>query len=227
MDDGDSLILKLKIGKAKFKAWWDNYQAKKRASAFPLSGYASQPPPPNANLAVGTPTRGATSTPSMTPRSLPQARGTPQPNGNHSRAQSTARSANVQYDARGAVEMDTWPAPDDTPPGPPPWLQTAIETLRDRHPNDDFTPIMRPYMLDKTTNAVTKASDLSPGDPPPPGFKFHFLPRIRCNDCPGKLYTAQPDRVVQDFEVHLRNKNHRAKVEERMGGGRSSSTPRR
>lgn len=109
-DDNDQLILKLKIGRAKFKAFWEDYQAKKRAKEFPLSGYASQPPP---GLNLGTPTRGAPSTPGATPRS--QARGTPQPNGSHSRAASTARTSNVQYDSRGAVDTDHWPSQDDTP----------------------------------------------------------------------------------------------------------------
>lgn len=43
--DDDTLIVKLKIGKAKLRAFWDDYRAKKRASEYPLSGYASQPPP--------------------------------------------------------------------------------------------------------------------------------------------------------------------------------------
>lgn len=114
MDD-ETKIVRLRIGKAKFKAWLDEYNSKKRASQFPLSGYASQPAPANANLNVGTPTRGATSTPSMTPRSLPQPRGTPQPNGSHSRAASTARQANIQYDSKGAADFSRWPASDEEP----------------------------------------------------------------------------------------------------------------
>lgn len=111
-DENDQLIVKLKISRAKFKAFWDDYQAKKRAKEFPLSGYASQPPP-GINLNLGTPTRAAPSTPGATPRS--QARGTPQPNGGHSRAASTARSSHVQYDSKGAVDTDHWPGQDDTP----------------------------------------------------------------------------------------------------------------
>lgn len=111
LEEDEKLIVKLVIGKAKLKAWWADYQAKKRAKEFPLSGYASGP----ANLAPGTPARGNVSTPSMTPKALPP-RGTPQPNGNHSRAPSAARSQlNVSYDARGAVDTDRWPGLDDTP----------------------------------------------------------------------------------------------------------------
>jgi SWI/SNF-related matrix-associated actin-dependent regulator of chromatin subfamily B member 1 len=112
-DDGDTLLLKLKIGKARFRAWWDDYRAKKRASEFPLSGYVSQPTPASNNLRIGTPQRGAAGTPSMTPRSLPQGRNTPQPNG-HQRSTSYARSG-VQYDALGRTDIAVWPGPDDSP----------------------------------------------------------------------------------------------------------------
>ncbi|KAF2862282.1 SNF5-domain-containing protein [Piedraia hortae CBS 480.64] len=38
-NDGDTLIVKLKINKAKFRSWWERYRAIKRASELPLSGY--------------------------------------------------------------------------------------------------------------------------------------------------------------------------------------------
>lgn len=77
---------------------------------------------------------------------------------------------------------------------------------------------MRPY----TTNAASGSTErvsLEAGAAPPVGIQVKFLPRIRCNDCPGKLYTASPGRVVDDFEVHLRNRNHRERVGERREGG--------
>ncbi|TKA72899.1 hypothetical protein B0A55_05345 [Friedmanniomyces simplex] len=154
LDDGDTLIVKLKIGKARLKAWWEEYRAKKRASEYPLSGYASQPLPP--------PVKGL--------------------------------------------------------PPPPPWLNTAIQLLRTRHPDSDFEPLMRPYALDSAEGKQVKIPALEPGAAAPQGVQIKFLPRIRCNDCPGKLYTAQPGKVVEDFEVHLRNRLHRAAVLERQGG---------
>jgi SWI/SNF-related matrix-associated actin-dependent regulator of chromatin subfamily B member 1 len=107
-DDSDTLIVRLKISKARYRAFWEEYTAKKRASQFPLSGYASQPAP--SGLGIGTPNRGAVTTPAMTPRSLP--RSTPQPNGQ--RAPSVNRGGE-QYDAQGRVIMDHWPAPNDAP----------------------------------------------------------------------------------------------------------------
>lgn len=51
--------------------------------------------------------------------------------------------------------------------------------------------------------------------------KYQYLPRIRCLDCPGKLYTPGPMTTVDNFEVHLRNRQHKERVEERVrsGGG--------
>jgi SWI/SNF-related matrix-associated actin-dependent regulator of chromatin subfamily B protein 1 len=78
---------------------------------------------------------------------------------------------------------------------------------------------MRPYTISALTNATEK-HHVEPGAAPPVGVRVMFLPRIRCNDCPGKLYTAVPGRVVEDFEVHLRNRVHREKVGSRLQGGR-------
>lgn len=111
--DNDSLVVKLKIGKARMKTLEDKWRAQKRSKEYPLSGYASQPPPLNNLLAVqaATPARGTTSTPKMTPRVLPQQKTTTQPNGNRSRAQSSSRQQQpqIQYDSRGAVDFDHWP----------------------------------------------------------------------------------------------------------------------
>lgn len=91
-----------------------------------------------------------------------------------------------------------------------------MATLRSRHPESDFESLMKPYTVDASTGDNQKLN-LEPGAPPPPGTKIVYMPRIRCNDCPGKLYTASPGRVVDDFEVHLRNRVHREKVAARQG----------
>ncbi|KAH9068168.1 hypothetical protein EDB83DRAFT_2222754, partial [Lactarius deliciosus] len=38
--------------------------------------------------------------------------------------------------------------------------------------------------------------------------------RVRCLDCPGKLYI--PGDSMSNFEVHLKNRNHRDRVAERV-----------
>lgn len=83
-------------------------------------------------------------------------------------------------------------------------------------------------------SAVSKATDLPAAAPPPgapsDGVKWMFLPRIRCQDCPGKLYTPGPDMTVENFEVHLKNRQHREKVDARVsaagavGGSSTGST---
>jgi SWI/SNF-related matrix-associated actin-dependent regulator of chromatin subfamily B member 1 len=57
---------------------------------------------------------------------------------------------------------------------------------------------------------------LQPGVSPPPGTKYCYYPRIRCIDCPGKLYTPDSTLGMTNFEVHLRNRHHREKVLQRV-----------
>lgn len=77
------------------------------------------------------------------------------------------------------------------------------------------------------------ANLLDPGSLPPTGpikdpadeskilaekVRFAYLPRIKCNDCPGKLYTAQREGTEAGFEVHLKMRRHRENVEHRVQG---------
>lgn len=73
-------------------------------------------------------------------------------------------------------------------------------------------------------NAATEQPTAHPaaGQPIPDTIKFMYLPRIRCQDCPGKLYTPGPDTTVGNFEVHLKNRQHRERVDGRIAA--SSST---
>ena len=57
-------------------------------------------------------------------------------------------------------------------------------------------------------------------------LKYQYLPRIRCHDCPGKLYTPGPAMTVDNFEVHLKNRQHKERVEERLARtAAGASTP--
>jgi SWI/SNF-related matrix-associated actin-dependent regulator of chromatin subfamily B protein 1 len=56
-------------------------------------------------------------------------------------------------------------------------------------------------------------------------IKYQYLPRIRCHDCPGKLYTPGPGMTVDNFEVHLRNRQHKERVEERLTKTGGASAP--
>ena len=65
--------------------------------------------------------------------------------------------------------------------------------------------------------AVSTISDLpqplTPNEPVPPDTKFMYYPRIKCLDCPWKLYTPGPGGTVDNFEIHLKNRLHRERVE--------------
>lgn len=75
----------------------------------------------------------------------------------------------------------------------PSWLVAALDTLRQRYPHDLFEGFVR----QGNNNTET-------------------IIRIRCNDCPGKLYIPGPALTVENFEIHLKNRVHRSRVEERL-----------
>lgn len=73
--------------------------------------------------------------------------------------------------------------------------------------------MMRYSPVDKITETPVPAPPA--GAQTPDNIKYMWLPRIRCNDCPGKLYTPGPDTTVENFEVHLKNRVHRERVDAR------------
>lgn len=95
-------------------------------------------------------------------------------------------------------------------PEPPRWLQMALITMQKRYPGDKFEAFMRHMALDPNDTPIP------PNQPVPANADWVWLPRIRCHDCPGKLYTPGPDETINNFEVHLKNKVHREKVDRRV-----------
>ncbi|TFK19245.1 SNF5-domain-containing protein [Coprinopsis marcescibilis] len=85
-------------------------------------------------------------------------------------------------------------APVNGPQKPPEWLTNAMHAMQKKYTNDKFDVILR-----KTTTT--------------PEW------RIKCLDCPGKLYTPGPGETLSNYEVHLKNRLHRQRVNERLGGG--------
>ncbi|KAG9254934.1 SWI-SNF complex subunit [Emericellopsis atlantica] len=100
------------------------------------------------------------------------------------------------------------------PPAPPPpeWLVKALKDLQKDYPDDLFEAVMKYSYLDPITEVPL------PAGPHPPGVKYAWLPRIRCKDCPSKLYTPGPDQTAQKFEAHLKFSSHRALVKQRIEG---------
>jgi SWI/SNF-related matrix-associated actin-dependent regulator of chromatin subfamily B protein 1 len=41
--------------------------------------------------------------------------------------------------------------------------------------------------------------------------------RVKCADCPGKIYTLGPGETLSNFEVHLKNRAHIEKRQARAG----------
>lgn len=101
-------------------------------------------------------------------------------------------------------------------PPPPAWLVAALEKFKQEpaYANDHFEGVMRYSAVDNNTGMPVPLPQ--PGQAVPPNVRFYFLPRIRCLDCPGKLYTPGPDMSASNFEVHLKNKLHKEKVEVRL-----------
>lgn len=96
-------------------------------------------------------------------------------------------------------------------PNAPDWLINALKELEKQYPNGDrFEATMKYSTLDPVTELPTQVQ------PPPPGVKFAWLPRIRCLDCTQKLYTPGPEMTAQKFEAHLKFSGHRENVRQRL-----------
>ncbi|KAL1756979.1 SNF5-domain-containing protein [Schizophyllum commune] len=78
---------------------------------------------------------------------------------------------------------------------PPEWLLAAMEGLQEKYPTDKFEAVLRKV---STANS--------------PEW------RIKCLDCPGKLYTPGGGETLQNYEVHLKNRHHRQRVNARLDG---------
>lgn len=66
---------------------------------------------------------------------------------------------------------------------------------------------------------AVKLDNLDTVSPLPAHHKAYFLPRIKCLDCPGRLYNAGPEHTVSNFETHLNNRGHVTNVAKRTGRG--------
>ncbi|KAK6348152.1 SWI/SNF chromatin-remodeling complex subunit [Orbilia javanica] len=96
----------------------------------------------------------------------------------------------------------------------PAWVENGLSSLRQSYPNDQFEGIMRQVVIDTTTGlSVPHTTPMIPGR-----HITDYTPRIRCVDCPGKLYTPGPNETVENFEIHLRNRLHRERVDARIRG---------
>ncbi|KAF8851739.1 SNF5-domain-containing protein, partial [Acephala macrosclerotiorum] len=195
--DNTSKIVVLKIGKERFRKFLRDLRSKDRPS-----NVTTTPSFTRATSALGTPAPG-----SMGPPSTPGIQ-------NQTLQTSTTPVPQGQI---GSVDAPPPPAPGQTgpvPPPPPAWLTAGLNDLLKTYPNDRFEGVMRYSAINTATELPTAQPPA--GQPIPDNIKFMYLPRIRCQDCPGKLYTPGPEMTVGNFEVHLKNRQHRERVDSRL-----------
>ncbi|KAF8685136.1 kinase-like protein [Rhizoctonia solani] len=77
----------------------------------------------------------------------------------------------------------------------PSWILDALATVRQRYANDRIDIILKAWP--------------SFGEEAP-AF------RLKCLDCPGMLYNLGPGQTLSNFEIHLKNRTHRANVNKRI-----------
>ncbi|KAI0080412.1 SNF5-domain-containing protein [Panus rudis PR-1116 ss-1] len=85
--------------------------------------------------------------------------------------------------------------PQRAAPAIPTWLKTAMAQMQAKYPDDTFEVTLRRVATSSTPEW-----------------------RIRCLDCPGKLYTPGPGETLDNYEIHLKNRQHRHKVNARISG---------
>lgn len=216
----NTFIVKLRISSARLKEWQRNPKVLSKPASTPMMAPAQIPSrsTPTANSMPPPPS------PAMPPRSTPVADAPPRSSSTPTPTSQPQKQWQYKYD--GSVEA-TWPSPPISQhPSPSPWVQQALSELQERHPEHLFEPTMRYVVMNeayvnpetkKTESKAVKQDNLDDASPLPPNHKAYFLPRIRCLDCPGKLYNAGPEQSVSNFELHLKNRQHLNNVAKRRG----------
>ncbi|KKZ67644.1 hypothetical protein EMCG_06704 [[Emmonsia] crescens] len=193
-DVPDKLVVKLKISRDKFRQFIKDMKSNKTNK--PSTGTGSTP---------STGTKSVTQTTTTTTRSSmgpPQSQ-TPQP------APPKRPSASQ---LNGVIDAPNPPQPGVPGPPPPTWLVRGLNNLKRSYPRDSFEGTMRYTAVDPHTGLpLANAATTHAGQK----LTYKYFPRIRCHDCPGKLYTPGPAMTVDNFEVHLKNRQHKERVEER------------
>ncbi|KAK9899160.1 SNF5-domain-containing protein [Cystobasidium minutum MCA 4210] len=85
-------------------------------------------------------------------------------------------------------------APARKRPEPPKWMSDEVAKLQRERPDDRFEIIPKPRST--------------------PEEELEW--RLKCLDCPGKVYKTGPDQTLDNFSAHLRFKGHRAAVTARQ-----------
>jgi SWI/SNF-related matrix-associated actin-dependent regulator of chromatin subfamily B member 1 len=89
--------------------------------------------------------------------------------------------------------------------------------LKSKYPSDSFEAKMQLYAVDPDSGNIIIKSD---GKPIPENAKYQFVPRIKCHDCPGKVYNPGQGQNTDGFEIHLKTNFHKQRVEQRKKSDR-------
>ncbi|KAJ4303761.1 SWI/SNF chromatin-remodeling complex subunit [Kalmusia sp. IMI 367209] len=210
------LIVKLRIAPAKFREYLRNPKAFQKPASTPMMA----PTPPPARSTPGANSMPPPPSPAVPPRSTPaptasSVAASPQPPSTPTPASQPQHK--WDYHSDGRVDAP-WPIPQGSQAPPPPtWFKEAVQELRETNPGNQFEATMRYYVIDQTTRQIVKLDLLSASASLPPNLKAQYLPKIRCGDCPGKLYNAGPELTLGNFQTHLNNRVHKQNVEKRTG----------
>ncbi|KAK6079293.1 snf5/smarcb1/ini1 [Seiridium cupressi] len=203
-EEPQHMMVTLKVGRERLRKFYRDQKSKQSTPSGAHTPSMAHTRAPSASVSNAMPPPSTPSAPN-TATAVPAAKTTADglPPGQIGRVEAPAPSVTI---------------PQPNPPPPPAWLVQALEACKgsEQYANDQFEGLMRYTSLDATTNLPVPMPQA--GSDIPPNVKFFFLPRIRCLDCPGKLYTTGPDLTAINFEVHLKNRLHREKVDARLQG---------
>ncbi|KAL8963427.1 MAG: hypothetical protein Q9193_000314 [Seirophora villosa] len=212
MDESNEMVVKLKVPPEKYRQMLRGLRVNKQAtlSASHHSSRRSQSATPGQNTpaVMSMPPPPTTSSTQSQPRVSSPSRAGQQPQSQQPGP--TPHSLLHPHSAAqiGRVDAAGPPSPENPIPAPPSWLTQALDRLQQNYPDDEFEGLMRYTAVDVTTDLPVPLNK----DTPPEGVRYMYYPRIRCKDCPGKMYTPGPETGVNNFEVHLKNRLHREKV---------------
>ncbi|KAL8914507.1 MAG: hypothetical protein Q9171_000860 [Xanthocarpia ochracea] len=223
VDDSIDMIVKLRVPREKFRQLIRSMKNRPKPEALQpavSNSHHGSRRSQSATPGQSTPAPGSMPPPLTTPGSQQQ-RFSPGRSGQHPQPPMQAPTSHSLLHPHSAAQIGRVdaagpPSQENPIPAPPSWLTQALQRLQQNYPHDAFEGTMRYTAVSLITDQPISLTK----DQPQEDVKYMFYPRIKCKDCPGKLYTPGPEMGVNNFEVHLKNRLHREKVELRVQEGR-------